>query len=199
MERMDVMKVIKGLTAGLIFLFLCACGGQQIKDPLNYEVEPFTFQNQDGKNVSLESLKGEVWLADFIFTNCETICPPMTAHMTDLQKKLKAENIDVRIISFSVDPENDKPKQLKKFAANYPLSFDNWDFLTGYSQSEIEEFALKSFKAIVKKPEGEDQVIHQSSFYLVGPDGKVLKDYNGVENTPYDDIISDVKSASTLK
>lgn len=68
-------------------------------------------------------------------------------------KKLKAENIDVRIVSFSVDPENDKPKQLKKFAANYPLSFDNWDFLTGYSQSDIEAFALKSFKAIVKKPE----------------------------------------------
>ncbi|MCY7879494.1 SCO family protein, partial [Bacillus spizizenii] len=42
------MKVIKGLTAGLFFLLLCACGGQQIKDPLNYEVEPFTFQNQDG-------------------------------------------------------------------------------------------------------------------------------------------------------
>lgn len=199
LERVKVMKVIKGLTAGLFVLFLYACGGQQIKDPLNYEVEPFIFQNQDGKNVSLESLKGEVWLADFIFTNCETVCPPMTAHMTELQKKLEAEKIDVRIVSFSVDPENDKPKQLKKFAANYPLSFDNWDFLTGYSQSEIEAFALKSFKAIVKKPEGEDQVIHYSTFYLVGPDGKVLKDYNGVENTPYGDIIDDVKTASVLK
>lgn len=199
LERVNGMKMIKGLAAGLIFLLLCACGGHQIKDPLNYEVESFTFKNQDGKNVSLNSLKGKVWLADFIFTNCETVCPPMTAHMTDLQKKLKAENIDVRIVSFSVDPENDNPKQLKKFAANYPLSFDNWDFLTGYSQSDIETFAFDSFKAIVKKPEGQDQVIHQSSFYLVGPDGKVLKDYNGVENTPYDDIIADVKAASKLK
>lgn len=113
LERVNGMKMIKGLAVGLIFLLLCACGGHQIKDPLNYEVESFTFKNQDGKNVSLDSLKGKVWLADFIFTNCETVCPPMTAHMTDLQKKLKAENIDVRIVSFSVDPENDNPKQLK--------------------------------------------------------------------------------------
>ncbi len=76
----------QGFNGRAVFSVLCACGGQQIKDPLNYEVEPFTFQNQDGKNVSLESLKGEVWLADFIFTNCETICPPMTAHMTESQK-----------------------------------------------------------------------------------------------------------------
>ncbi|MDI6686556.1 SCO family protein, partial [Bacillus subtilis] len=79
--------VIKGLSSGLIFLFLFSCGGLQIKDHLNYVVEPFTFQNQDGKNVYLESLKGEVWLADFIFTNSETICPPMTDHNNDLQKK----------------------------------------------------------------------------------------------------------------
>ncbi|WP_340639452.1 SCO family protein [Bacillus atrophaeus] len=193
------MRYVKCVAAAVFLLMLCACGGQQIKDPLNYEIEPFSFKNQDGKTVSLDRLKGEVWLADFIFTNCETVCPPMTAHMTDLQKKLKAEDADVRIVSFSVDPENDTPKELKKFAANYPMSFDNWDFLTGYSQSEIEAFALNSFKSIVKKPEGEDQVIHQTSFYLVGPDGKVLKDYNGVENTPYEDIIADVRAAEKLK
>ena len=56
----------------------------------------------------------------------------------------------MRIVSFSVDPENDKPKQLKAFASKYPLSLRNWDFLTGYSQKDIEDFALNSFKAIVK-------------------------------------------------
>ena len=83
---------------------------------------------------------------------------------------------------------------MKKFAANYPLSFQNWDFLTGYSQEEIEKFALKSFKSIVKKPEDEDQVIHQSSFYLVDQNGKVVKDYDGARNTPYDEIIADIKT-----
>ncbi len=165
-----------------------------IENSLNYDVQSFSFQNQDGKTVSLESLKGQVWVADFIFTNCKTICPPMTSHMAELQKQMEEENLQARIVSFSVDPENDTPEKLKKFAANYPLNFQNWDFLTGYSQEEIEKFALKSFKAIVKKPEDEDQVIHQSSFYLVDQNGKVVKDYDGAKKTPYDEIIADIKT-----
>ncbi|WP_411809499.1 SCO family protein [Bacillus sonorensis] len=172
---------------------MCACGTNKIKDPLNYDVQSFSFQNQDNKTVSLDSLKGKVWVADFIFTNCNTICPPMTSHMAELQKQMDEENLQARIVSFSVDPENDTPEKLKKFAANYPLSFENWDFLTGYSQAEIERFALKSFKAIVKKPENEDQVIHQSSFYLVDQEGKVVKDYDGAKDTPYSEIIADIK------
>ncbi|MCI4126578.1 SCO family protein [Bacillus haynesii] len=189
------MKNIFGIfLAGILTVFLSSCGTSKIENPLNYDVQSFSFQNQDGKAVSLESLKGQVWVADFIFTNCETICPPMTSHMAELQKQMEEENLQARIVSFSVDPENDTPEKLKKFADNYPLSFQNWDFLTGYSQEEIEKFALKSFKSIVKKPEDEDQVIHQSSFYLVDQNGKVVKDYDGAKNTPYDEIIADIKT-----
>ena len=85
---------------------------------VNYDVQSFSFQNQDGKAVTLESLKGQVWVADFIFTNCETICPPMTSHMAELQKQMEEENLQARIVSFSVDPENDTPEKLKKFAAS---------------------------------------------------------------------------------
>ncbi|MCY9433922.1 SCO family protein [Bacillus haynesii] len=189
------MKNVFGIfLAGILTVFLSSCGTSKIENPLNYDVQSFSFQNQDGKAVSLESLKGQVWVADFIFTNCETICPPMTSHMAELQKQMEEEKLQARIVSFSVDPENDTPEKLKKFAANYPLSFQNWDFLTGYSQKEIEKFALKSFKSIVKKPEDEDQVIHQSSFYLVDQNGKVVKDYDGARNTPYDEIIADIKT-----
>ncbi|WP_279599915.1 SCO family protein [Bacillus sp. B19-2] len=180
--------------AGILTVFLSSCGTSKIENSLNYDVQSFSFQNHDGKTVSLESLKGQVWVADFIFTNCKTICPPMTSHMAELQKQMEEENLQARIVSFSVDPENDTPEKLKKFAANYPLNFQNWDFLTGYSQEEIEKFALKSFKAIVKKPEDEDQVIHQSSFYLVDQNGKVVKDYDGAKETPYDEIIADIKT-----
>ncbi|MEC0668906.1 SCO family protein [Bacillus haynesii] len=192
---MEGLKNVFGIfLAGILTVFLSSCGTSKIENPLNYDVQSFSFQNQDGKAVSLESLKGQVWVADFIFTNCETICPPMTSHMAELQKQMEEENLQARIVSFSVDPENDTPEKLKKFAANYPLSFQNWDFLTGYSQKEIEKFALKSFKSIVKKPEDEDQVIHQSSFYLVDQNGKVVKDYDGARNTPYDEIIADIKT-----
>ncbi|KJD53788.1 SCO family protein [Bacillus paralicheniformis] len=192
---MEGLKNVFGIfLAGILTVFLSSCGTSKIENSLNYDVQSFSFQNQDGKTVSLESLKGQVWVADFIFTNCKTICPPMTSHMAELQKQMEEENLQARIVSFSVDPENDTPEKLKKFAANYPLNFQNWDFLTGYSQEEIEKFALKSFKAIVKKPEDEDQVIHQSSFYLVDQNGKVVKDYDGAKKTPYDEIIADIKT-----
>ena len=194
-KGMEGLKNVFGIfLAGILTVFLSSCGTSKIENSLNYDVQSFSFQNQDGKTVSLESLKGQVWVADFIFTNCKTICPPMTSHMAELQKQMEEENLQARIVSFSVDPENDTPEKLKKFAANYPLNFQNWDFLTGYSQEEIEKFALKSFKAIVKKPEDEDQVIHQSSFYLVDQNGKVVKDYDGARNTPYDEIIADIKT-----
>lgn len=194
-KGMEGLKNVFGIfLAGILTVFLSSCGTSKIENSLNYDVQSFSFQNHDGKTVSLESLKGQVWVADFIFTNCKTICPPMTSHMAELQKQMEEENLQARIVSFSVDPENDTPEKLKKFAANYPLNFQNWDFLTGYSQEEIEKFALKSFKAIVKKPEDEDQVIHQSSFYLVDQNGKVVKDYDGAKDTPYDEIIADIKT-----
>ncbi|WP_191561053.1 SCO family protein [Metabacillus idriensis] len=177
----------------LTFSLLSACGTNGIKGALNYEIDDFSYQNQDGKTVSLNDLKGEIWIANFIFTSCDTVCPPMTAHMTELQKQLKEEGLDVRFVSFSVDPEVDSPDKLKEFAGKYPLSLENWDFLTGYSQEDIDQFAKNSFKTIVQKPEGQDQVIHGTLFYLIDQNGKVMKDYNGVENTPYDEIIEDVK------
>jgi len=180
---------------GSFLLVLTACGNQSpIKDPLNYEVQSFSYLNQENESVSLDELKGTVWVTNFIFTNCETVCPPMTAHMSELQKRMNNEGVNARIISFSVDPENDTPEKIKEFTAPYSISFDNWDFLTGYSQQEIEEFARKSFKTIVQKPKNNDQVIHGTSFYLIDQNGVVMKDYNGVENPPYEQIIKDIKA-----
>ncbi|WP_203287560.1 SCO family protein [Metabacillus sp. cB07] len=186
------MKKWLWLIVSLTLLTGCGTGG--IKGALNYEIEDFSYTNQDGEKVGLSDLKGEVWVANFIFTSCDTVCPPMTAHMTELQKQLKAEGLDdVRLVSFSVDPEVDTPEKLKEYAGRYPLSLDNWDFLTGYKQSDIDAFAKNSFKTIVQKPEGQDQVIHGTLFYLVDQNGKVMKDYDGVENVPYEEIIGDAK------
>ncbi|UHA58220.1 SCO family protein [Metabacillus litoralis] len=182
---------------GATILILSACGQKSpIENPLNYEVQSFEYTNQDNEQVSLEDLKGTVWVADFIFTSCDTVCPPMTAHMAELQQKLENEGLNTRIVSFSVDPKTDTPDKLKEFAEPYSISFENWDILTGYSQKEIEEFAKESFKTIVQKPESTDQVIHGTYFYLIDQNGTVLKDYNGVENPPYDQMITDIKAIS---
>ena len=182
------------LLVASLLLFVSACGNSSpIKDPLNYKVQSFQYTNQDGKSVSLEDLQGDVWVANFIFTSCTTVFPPMTAHMSELQDKIAAEGLDAKIISFSVDPKIDTPEKLKEFTEPYSLSFENWSFLTGYTQNEIEDFAMKSFKTFVKKPDNNDQVIHQTSFYLVDQNGVVMKDYSGVENPPLDQMIADIK------
>lgn len=190
------MKIYVKVLVPLFFIFfVVACSNEQkIPNATDYEVESFTFKNQDNADVSLEDLKGKVWVADFIFTSCTTVCLPMTANMKKLQERLAEEGIeDVQLISFSVDPEIDKPDVLKEYGEKFDADFTNWHFLTGYSQDEIESFSLESFKVTVQKPKDNDQVIHSVSFSLVDQEGKVVQSYSGLDDIPMDDIIQHIK------
>ncbi|MBD8068065.1 SCO family protein [Bacillus sp. PS06] len=153
----------------------------------------FTFTDQDGNAFGTEQLDGKVWVANFIFTNCETVCPPMTAHMAKLQQMLADEGIEAEIVSFSVDPEEDSPEVLKEFANKFDADFSNWHFLTGYSQAEIEEFAKDNFATLVQKPTNQDQVLHRTAFYIVDKNGNIAGDYSGVSETPYEEMVKKIK------
>lgn len=188
----------KGIVIILVFIIsviLQACGQNEIPNAKNWPVKDFKYTDQDGKSFGLEDLKGKVWVSDFIFTSCADVCYPMTANMAKLQKMLKDEGIkDVELVSFSVDPTVDKPERLKMFAENFEVDFKNWHFLTGYTQEEIEQKALKDFKAVVKKPENEDQVIHGIDFYLMNQEGTIVKYYEGLDEIPFKEIIKDIKT-----
>lgn len=175
-------------------LFLAACG-KDIETNMSEEVQDFEFTTQDNKTLSLKDLKGEWWIADFVFTNCTTVCLPMTSNMSDLQDKMKEENLDAQLVSFSVDPEYDTPEVLKEYGKSYQADFSNWTFLTGYDFKTIKEFSVKSFRSLVERPpEGSDQVTHGTSFFLVNPEGKVIKRYSGIESKEMDNIIQDLKA-----
>ncbi|CEG27543.1 cytochrome c oxidase Cu(A) center assembly protein [Bacillus sp. B-jedd] len=183
------------LAMAAVVLVLSACGPKEIKGAKNWPVEDFTFTNQDNKQFGLKDLEGKVWMADFIFTNCETVCPPMTANMAEIQEMAAEEGIkNIEFVSFSVDPEGDTPEALKEYGTKFDADLKNWNFLTGYEQEEIEEFAVKYFKTPVAMPKEGDQVVHGTSFFLVGKDGKIKTYYSGVSNVPYDDIIKDIKT-----
>ena len=175
----------------VLTLFLAGCG-QEIKDPVSWEIEDFTFTNQNNEDVSLADLQGEVWLAKFVFTNCTTVCLPMMANMTELQEQLKQEGLDVRTVSFSVDPTVDTPEVLKSYAENYGADLSSWDLLTGYSPEKIDAFAMENFKSVARKPANEDQVVHGTSFYLVDQEGVVRKFYDGID-PPTEEIINDIE------
>ncbi|WP_408005285.1 SCO family protein [Pseudalkalibacillus berkeleyi] len=199
LERCISLKKIFGTLSLIMVLVLLSACGQKLDKPDDYdfEVQNFTYTNQDGKSVSLKDLEGKVWIADFIFTNCETVCPPMTNHMSSLQDNMKEAGLEnVEIVSFSVDPTVDKPATLKKFGQKFDADFSNWHFLTGYKQSEIEEFAKTSFKTIVQKPKDDDQVTHGTAFYLVDQEGIVRTRYDGVNrsNDADEKVIEDIKA-----
>ncbi|WP_313892961.1 SCO family protein [Psychrobacillus sp.] len=165
---------------------------KDISEPLNWELSNFSATNEDGDNLELKDLKGKVWIADFVFTNCTSVCPPMTANMKELQGKLKEKKLDVELVSFSVDPSFDTPEILKEYVGTYDGDLSNWTLLTGYDQQFIDDYALKNFKTIVKKPTVGDQVIHGTSFYLIDQNGIVKKDYDGL-NLPFEEIIQDIE------
>lgn len=170
---MKFIKVIACIFLLIIPLALTACTDEK-PNKLNWKVEEFSYTDQNGKPFSLADLKGKVWVADFIFTSCKTVCPPMTKNMSELQQKLKDQGVKAELVSFSVDPETDKPQVLKEYVQKFTQDLMNWHLLTGYSQKEIEDFATKSFKASVKKPSGSSDVIHATTFFLVDQDGTIV-------------------------
>ncbi|SFX10399.1 protein SCO1/2 [Thermoactinomyces sp. DSM 45891] len=151
----------------------------------NWLVPEFTYTDQDGKKFGSQDLKGKVYLSNFIFTSCPDVCPPMTANMRKIQEDLKADGLNVEIVSFSVDPETDKPAVLKAFGEKHKADFSNWHFLTGYALSDMEKLARETFKGTVEKQESQVQggkplFQHPVQFYLVDGTGKVRKFYNGM-------------------
>lgn len=184
----------------LLLLLLTACGGTKLSDEGNdvsgqdWIVEDFTSTTESGEPLSLKDLEGEVWLADFIFSNCTTVCGPMSAHMSKVQQLLEDEGVEVPIVSFTVDPERDTPEALKKYADQYGANLSTWHFVTGYSFEEIKELSVNSFKSPLEKPmEGDDQFTHGVFFYLIQND-KIIKTYNGVKDTPIEAIVQDAKA-----
>ncbi|MBP2241243.1 protein SCO1/2 [Cytobacillus eiseniae] len=176
-------------------LILSACNNGEIKDARNWPVPDFTYTDQNNESFGLSDLDGKVWVADFIWTNCPDICMPMTFNMAKLQKMAKEEKIDnIEFVSFSIEPDVDTPEVLKEYSKANNADLTNWHFLTGYSQKEIEEFAVEHFKTLVQKAEGSDYVVHQSYFFLVNQEGKIQKIYSGFEDVPYEEIIDDIKT-----
>ncbi|WP_226670707.1 SCO family protein [Metabacillus litoralis] len=160
---------------------------------LNGTVESLKAVNQDGEAVELiEDYKDQVWLSTFIFTNCDTVCSPMTAHIATLQKRLQDEKLDAKLVSFTIDPEYDSPEVLKAFGDQFGADYKNWSFLTGYSQPEIEYFTNKSYIAPAAKLEGSNQFVHSTLIYLM-KGNKILEQYDAVSEVPYEKIIEDIK------
>lgn len=181
----------------LSVIALAACGGEKVEPTMSTNVGDFSATTQDNQEITNEDLLGEWWVADFIFTKCTTICPPMTRNMTIVQKRLGEFELNdkVQLISFSVDPENDTPEVLTDYAEEHGADLNNWSFLTGYDFDTIQDISVKYFQSGLEPPmPGDDQVGHGTRFFLVDPEGNVYKSYIGTDSEQIDELVQDVSN-----
>ncbi|UCZ51997.1 SCO family protein [Bacillus shivajii] len=156
-----------------------------------FHIADFEAVNQSGVEISKKDMLGEWWLAKTIFTRCPTVCMTMTPNMVDLQGEILERDLDIRIVSFTVDPEFDTPERLEDYGESYGASFDNWDFVTGYSQEHIKEFSLESFRVPVVP--GDNDIGHPTRFYLINPEGEIVRFYSGESRFDLDAISKDLE------
>ncbi|QDI90953.1 SCO family protein [Salicibibacter halophilus] len=186
---------------GTLLLFCSGCAwlyetgaenGTDLSESELY-VDDFSFTNQDEETVTNEDLEGDYWVASMVFSRCPTVCNVMTPNMSSLQADLEDEDLDTTLVSFTVDPDFDNPDTLRSYGENYNADFAGWHFLTGYEQEDIEAIAQNSFASVVENdPDGND-IIHSTQFYLVDPNGQVIRQYDGME-TDTEPIAEDIQA-----
>ena len=132
-------------------------------------VPDFSLTERSGKNLKLGELRGKIWIADFIYTNCTDTCPMQTATMAKLQDQW-ANEANLQFVSFSVDPAHDTPAVLSEYAGRYKADAKRWLFLTG-GKEEIGRLVQEGFRlSAVPSPDSGEQsgvILHSPRFVLV--------------------------------
>lgn len=187
------MKFKKVIILFIAILILSACNSKDIESNMSETIPAFEYMTQDEKTLSLDDLKGEWWIAYFSYTHCATVCPRTTANMIAIQEDLKQEGLTPQIISFGIDPANDTPEVLRQYAKDYGADLNSFTFLTGYDFETIRDLSTNTFKAILAKG-ALDQRTHSFYFYLINPEGEIVKNYNGMSYDENQLLIKDVKT-----
>lgn len=153
----------------------------------NHTIADFKFTNQNGKTITQEDYQDKIYIAEFFFTTCPTICPIMTDNLVWLQDKIK-EMPDVFILSHSVTPDIDSVSVLKKYAIEKGVNDSKWNLVTG-NKKDIYYIARKSYLAVeTGKPEELYDMVHTENFVLIDKKGRIRGFYDGTNlNKPTED------------
>jgi len=158
----------------------------------NHTVADFKLINQNGKIVSQEDYKDKIYVVDFFFTRCPTICPIMTNNMAYLQKEFLNNN-EIMFLSISVTPDIDSIPVLRKYATDKGVIDSKWNITTG-NKKHIYELARKSYFAVVEQGDGGLQdFIHTPNFILVDKKKQIRGIYDGTDDEEILRLISDLK------
>ncbi|MBC62233.1 MAG: cytochrome c oxidase assembly protein [Zetaproteobacteria bacterium] len=156
--------------------------------PVISKVKEFKLTDQNTKNFYSNKMAGKVWVSNFIFTNCQGPCPINTKKMAELQREFN-DAAKINFLSITMDPHRDTPEQLKSFAENYHVDFNQWSFLTG-EKKEI----LYITKNIFKVPADEDPINHSTRFVLIDTLGSIRGFYEPQDKTSFEKLRNDIKA-----
>ncbi|MGB5459037.1 MAG: SCO family protein [Eudoraea sp.] len=157
-----------------------------------HTIADFSLTNQNGETITQDFYKNKIYVADFFFTTCPTICPVMTENMVYLQSKI-ANDKDVLLLSHSVTPDIDSVAQLKKYALEKGVNDKKWNLVTG-DKKHIYELARKSYLAVKTDGDGGPfDMIHTENFILIDKDRRIRGTYDGTNKEEMDKLLQDLE------
>jgi protein SCO1/2 len=163
-----------------------------------HTIADFSFVNQNGKTITQHDYEGKIYVVDFFFTTCGSICPKMTTNMVDVQKAI-LNNPKVMLLSHTVFPETDSVPALKAYAQKYGVLDAKWNLVTG-DKKEIYTMARKSYLAVkLGKPEQLYDMVHTENFILVDQKKRVRGFYDGTNKEDIKKLIEDINWLSSLE
>lgn len=157
-----------------------------------HKIADFELYNQNGDTITPDFYKDKIYIADFFFTTCLTICPIMTDHMLQLQEKLK-DHPDVLLLSHTVIPQHDSVPVLKEYALEKGIDASKWNLVTG-DKKEIYDLARKSYLATKSDGDGGPyDMIHTENFMLIDKKRQIRGFYDGTKPGVIDEVMRDIK------
>jgi len=157
-----------------------------------HKIADFKLINQNGKTVTQNDYKDKIYVADFFFTTCRTICPIMTDHMAQVQKEIINDS-DIMLLSHTVTPDIDTVAQLKRYAKLKGVNDAKWNLVTG-DKKQIYELARKSYLAVKDNGSGDAfDMIHTENFMLIDKKKQIRGFYDGTNSEDINRLLDDIK------
>lgn len=203
---------ISSLFLASLFLFACQPAVEEKKfllpiigekhlsntDTIYHTVGGFTLTNQFGESVTEQTVKNKIYVADFFFATCQSICPQMSKNMVDVQKAFEQDD-DFLILSHTVNPLHDTVDVLNKYGISYNAKKGKWHFLTG-NKKDIYQLAQHDYLVNALEDDGSAEgFIHSEFFLLIDKQGRIRGVYDGTDKIQVNKLIADITLLKTEK
>lgn len=165
--------------------------GKVLTDTIYNTIPDFKFVSQYGDTITSKNFKDKIYVSDFFFTSCPTICPVMKKNMLKVYKEIKGQN-DIAILSHTIDPEHDTPAVLKKYATDLGVDGRQWLFVTG-KKEDIYKIGQKHYMVVANEDStAVGGYIHSGAFLLVDREKRVRGTYDGTKQEGIDKLMKDI-------